>query len=210
MRGGPETTTARSFRRAAHNLGMTNFDQSQHPRNAAGTSKGGQFAEKQNSAPESGLSEPTAVSADEANDRWLALSDETAKLQQALNAARLRQTQAGLVNFAHNIKAAAPDAKTVELAIDEAYMPEDQKWFKFWAIRNAAGREVHSVEIFDDGDVYPAGEDRYPVLTQDDIRANLGVDRKLLAQVLPEAQRQSGERVYILDLDEIITRDLPA
>lgn len=34
---------------------MTNFDQSQHPRNSAGTSKGGQFAEKEYSAPEVGL-----------------------------------------------------------------------------------------------------------------------------------------------------------
>lgn len=36
---------------------MTSFDQSQHPRNAAGTSKGGQFAAKQNSVPEAELSE---------------------------------------------------------------------------------------------------------------------------------------------------------
>lgn len=42
---------------AAYTFGMTNFDQSKHPRTAAGTSKGGQFAEKLNSAPESELSE---------------------------------------------------------------------------------------------------------------------------------------------------------
>lgn len=52
---------------------MTGFDQSQHPRNAAGTSKGGQFAAKQNSAPEVGLG--SAVNSKSPN--WEALAAKT-------------------------------------------------------------------------------------------------------------------------------------
>lgn len=48
---------------------MTNFDQSQHPRAAAGTSAGGQFTVKVNSAPEIGL-----LSVED--DPVLALSDD--------------------------------------------------------------------------------------------------------------------------------------
>lgn len=54
-----EAATASGLTVAAYTLSMTNFDQSKHPRNAAGTSAGGQFAPKQNSAPESTLVEPT-------------------------------------------------------------------------------------------------------------------------------------------------------
>lgn len=55
------------FLSAAYTFGMTYFDQSQHPRNAAGTSTGGQFAAKANSVPEIEL--PTEV-----DDPVLALS----------------------------------------------------------------------------------------------------------------------------------------
>lgn len=41
---------------AAYTPGMSSFDQAKHPRNQAGTAKGGQFAEKTHSAPETELS----------------------------------------------------------------------------------------------------------------------------------------------------------
>lgn len=54
-------SASEQFPLAAYIPGMTNFDQSKHPRNSAGTSKGGQFAEKQNSAPEAALTSEDAL-----------------------------------------------------------------------------------------------------------------------------------------------------
>lgn len=53
---------------------MTSFDQYQHPRNAAGTATGGQFAEKAHSAPEAVLEEWSEESS--RTDEWLDQADD--------------------------------------------------------------------------------------------------------------------------------------
>lgn len=49
---------------------MSNFNESQHPRNPAGTGRGGQFSEKHNSAPEAGLTGSVCKISESGTEYW--------------------------------------------------------------------------------------------------------------------------------------------
>lgn len=75
---------------------MTSFDQSKHPRTRAGTSKGGQFAVKEHSAPEAGLN---ASQLDAAGEDVTSLRD---GVLHSFNGPALVQADSGLAQWYHD------------------------------------------------------------------------------------------------------------